>query len=131
MKITGRSFRPNLSARLSGIMNIYTNQRDTNWCLEYWYELSHYVYMQIVFSALKAIYGKQRSRLTKEATSLGRHMKHNLIMSKWLKCSLEGTYNELIPFRKVLLLKRLWLNYSINSSHFAKIDGSLPCSEQT
>jgi len=55
MKITGGSFRPNLSVGLSGIMNICTNQTDTNRCLKYCCELSHYVYMQIVLSVLKGI----------------------------------------------------------------------------
>jgi hypothetical protein len=86
--------------------------------------------MQIVLSALKGIYGKQRSRLIKEAISLGRHTKHNLIMSNWLECSLEGTYYKLIPSHKFLLLKQLLLNYLINSSHFTKIDGSLPRPQQ-
>jgi len=38
---------------------------------------------------------------------------------------LEGTYYKLNPFLKVLVLKRLLLNYSINSSHVTKIDSSL------
>lgn len=59
-----------------------------------------------------------------------RHKKHNLIMSNWLECSLEGTNYKLIPFRKVIFPKQLLVNYSINSSHLIKIDGSLPRSQQ-
>lgn len=60
----------------------------------------------------------------------GRHTKHNLIMSNCSECSLEGPYYELIPFRKVILLKQLLENCSINSSHFTKIGGSLYRSQQ-
>lgn len=74
----------------------------------------------------KGVFTENNGTNYKRGYIFGRHMKHNLIMSNWLECSLEGTRIILYTYS----IPQLLLNYSINSSHFTKTDVSLPRSQQ-